>query len=102
MGIVTNPVPDNDLMLNDDPHSNNTMNDQPVMDNVRNRDINNEHNNILCNDTEATEGSSTKSCSTPAGEKEQLQHANKQETSNGHKKTQGDETCYKPDNSVPV
>ncbi|XP_026213286.1 alpha-2-antiplasmin-like isoform X2 [Anabas testudineus] len=102
MGIVTNPAPDNDLMLNDDPHGNNTMNDQPVMDNVRSRDINGEHNNIPCNEAEPAEGSSTHSCSAPTGEKEQLQHVNEQETSKGHKKIKGDETCYKSDNSVPA
>lgn len=64
MGIVTNPAPDNDPMLNDDSHSNHTMNDQPVMENS-------EHSNRLCSEAE---GSNMQSCNAPAGEGEQPQH----------------------------
>ncbi|KAM7373886.1 hypothetical protein PAMP_006576 [Pampus punctatissimus] len=81
MGIVTNPAPYNDAMLNDDPHSNSTMSDQPATSkNVSKRDIN----------------SSRQSCSAPIGEKEQLQPVNGLERSSGKKKTQGNETYFKP------
>lgn len=99
MGIVTNPAPDNDPMLNDDPHINSTMGDQPATESVRKSDINSELTS--CSDTEQAEGSSRQSCSTPTGEKEQLQPVNGLEGSSGKKKTQGNETYTKPDNSVP-
>ncbi|XP_029303455.1 LOW QUALITY PROTEIN: alpha-2-antiplasmin [Cottoperca gobio] len=73
MGIVTNPNPDNDPMLNDDPGSNSTMSDQPAMENVRKGDLNAIHNNRPCNEMEPAEGSHMMSCSAPAGEREQLQ-----------------------------
>ncbi|XP_040906670.1 alpha-2-antiplasmin [Toxotes jaculatrix] len=76
MGIVTNPGPDNDPMLNDDPQGNSTMSDQPVTDSVRERDINITHSNRSCSKLESAEGSSMQSCSAPAGEKEQLQSVN--------------------------
>ncbi|XP_056266772.1 alpha-2-antiplasmin isoform X2 [Pseudoliparis swirei] len=57
MGIVTNPAPDHDLMLNDDPGHNATMSDQPVADDIRNRDTD----------------SDAESCGAPAGGRQQLQ-----------------------------
>ncbi|TKS83421.1 Alpha-2-antiplasmin [Collichthys lucidus] len=72
MGIVTNPAPDNDPMLNDDSHSNHTMNDQPVMENS-------EHSNRLCSEAE---GSNMQSCNAPAGEGEQPQNVKGLDNSN--------------------
>lgn len=69
MGMVTNPAPDNDRMLNDDPHDNSTMSDQPVT-------VKSEHSNRSCSEREPAEGSCTQSCSAPAGETEQLQNVN--------------------------
>ncbi|XP_044077179.1 alpha-2-antiplasmin isoform X2 [Siniperca chuatsi] len=63
MGIVTKPAPGNDPMLNDDPHGNSTMGDQPVTEDVRKRDINSKHSNSSCSETEPAEGSSMQSCS---------------------------------------
>ncbi|XP_045896223.1 alpha-2-antiplasmin [Micropterus dolomieu] len=85
MGIVTNPAP-NDPMLNDDPHSNSTMGDQPVMEDVRKRDMNIKHSNRSCSETEPAEGSSIRSCSAPAGGRGQLQHVNELEGSDRKKK----------------
>ncbi|XP_044225547.1 alpha-2-antiplasmin isoform X2 [Thunnus albacares] len=99
MGIVTNPAPDNDPMLHDDPDGNSTMSDQPAMENTGKRDINSELTS--CSDTEQGEGSRRQSCSAPTGEKEQLQPVNGLESSSG-KKTGENETCSKPDNSVPA
>lgn len=65
MGVVTNPAPDNDRMLNDDPHYNSTMSDQPVT-------VNSDPSNSLCSEREPAEGSSLRSCSAPAGEGELL------------------------------
>nr|XP_020442873.1 alpha-2-antiplasmin-like [Monopterus albus] len=98
MGIVTNPAPDNNPMLNDDPHDNNTMSDQPVPGDVRVRGRNSEHSNRLCSETAA--GSSIQSCSAPADEEEQPQHVNGLDTGNRPKSTQEDESCSKPDDSV--
>ncbi|XP_071362402.1 alpha-2-antiplasmin-like [Trachinotus anak] len=98
MGIVTNPAPDNNPMLNDDPHSNSTMSDQPVTDSDNERDINTKQ----CSKTESAEGSSMRSCSAPSGEKEQPHSVNGLEDSNGLIKTQEDEICSKPDDSVPA
>uniref|UniRef100_A0A671VGU4 Serpin domain-containing protein n=2 Tax=Sparus aurata TaxID=8175 RepID=A0A671VGU4_SPAAU len=75
MGIVTNPAPDNDSMLNDDPHSNSTMSDQPVMENSY-------ENSRSCSEAGA-EGSSVQTCSAPAGEREHLQNVNGLEDSDG-------------------
>lgn len=75
MGIVTNPAPDNDSMLNDDPHSNSTMSDQPVMENSY-------ENSRSCSEAGA-EGSSMQTCSAPAGEREHLQNVNGLEDSDG-------------------
>lgn len=69
MGMVTNPAPDNDRMLNDDPHDNSTMSDQPVT-------VKSKHSNRSCSEREPAEGSSPQSCSAPAGETEQLQNVN--------------------------
>ncbi|XP_070700063.1 alpha-2-antiplasmin [Pempheris klunzingeri] len=74
MGIVTNPAPDNDLMLNDDPYGNSTMGDQPVTENVRERDMSNGHSN---------RSYSMQSCSAPTGEAEQ--HVNGLESSDKKK-----------------
>lgn len=53
MGIVTNPAPDNDRMLNDDPLVNGTMSDQSVT-------VDSKHSNSLCTERAA--------CSAPTGE----------------------------------
>ncbi|XP_029375556.1 alpha-2-antiplasmin [Echeneis naucrates] len=66
MGVVTNPAPDNAPMLNDDPHSNVTMSDQPVTNSHINRQ--------QC--SEAAGGSSTTPCTTAFGQDEQLLAAN--------------------------
>ncbi|XP_033492386.1 alpha-2-antiplasmin [Epinephelus lanceolatus] len=84
MGIVTNPAPDNGPMLNDDPSHNSTMSDQPVTENARNIDINSEHRS--CNMTVTAKDSSMRSCSAPAGEREQLQSVNGLEGSGKKKK----------------
>ncbi|XP_040006313.1 alpha-2-antiplasmin [Xiphias gladius] len=102
MGIVTNPAPDIDLMFNDDPRGNSTMSDQPITDSVRERDINSKHSNTSCSKTESAEGDSVQSRSAPAGEKEQPESVNGLEGSNWQKKTQGNKTCSKPDDSVPA
>ncbi|XP_068187650.1 alpha-2-antiplasmin-like [Antennarius striatus] len=65
LGVVTNPAPDNDKMVNDDPSGNNTMSDQPVVENS---------DDTSCRKLEPEEGASMQSCSAPAGEDEQLQH----------------------------
>nr|XP_046266696.1 alpha-2-antiplasmin-like isoform X1 [Scatophagus argus]XP_046266697.1 alpha-2-antiplasmin-like isoform X1 [Scatophagus argus] len=64
MGIVTNPAPDNDRVLNDDPHGNRTMSDQPVM-------VNSKDSDTLCSEIEPAEGGSMQSCSAPTGDSEQ-------------------------------
>ncbi|XP_026184343.1 alpha-2-antiplasmin [Mastacembelus armatus] len=92
MGIVTNPAPDNDPMINDGPQDNNTMSDQPVMDDVRIKVLNSENSNTLCN--QKAGGSNMASCSAPAGDMEQPQQVNGLET------TQEEETCSKPDDSA--
>ncbi|XP_041808772.1 alpha-2-antiplasmin [Chelmon rostratus] len=79
MGIVMNPAPDNNPMLHDDPHGNSTMSDQPVTDNS-------EHSNRLCSETEPAESSRVQSCSSPAGEREQLRHVKRLESTDGKKK----------------
>ncbi|KAM9348516.1 alpha-2-antiplasmin [Symphorus nematophorus] len=81
MGIVTNPAPDNNPMLNDDPLGNSTMSDQPVPNN-------NPYSNRSCSATEPAEGSSSsmQSCSASAGEREQLQPVNELEGNDGKKK----------------
>ncbi|XP_022077770.2 alpha-2-antiplasmin [Acanthochromis polyacanthus] len=93
MGVVTNPAPDHDPMLRDDPHGNGniTMSDQPVTDSARKRDTVGDHGDGL--HIEVVEGSSRQPCSAPSGDK----HVNELQ-----KKTQEDETCIKPDNSVPA
>ncbi|KAM4545876.1 alpha-2-antiplasmin [Odontesthes bonariensis] len=93
MGIVTNPAPDNDLMLNDDPHRNSTMSDQPSDQLAEKRDTNVELSNRLCSEAEPAEGGA------PCGEKEPSQQVNGQK---GQKKTEGRESGSTPDNSVPV
>lgn len=82
-------------MLNDDPHGNSTMGDQPVTDSAGERDIN-KHSDRLCSKIELVEDSGLQTCSDPAGEEEQLQSVNGLET-----KTQGKEIS-KPDDSVPA
>ncbi|XP_070773981.1 alpha-2-antiplasmin [Enoplosus armatus] len=82
MGIVTNPA----SMLNDDPHGNSTMSDQPVTEDARTRDININHSNRSCSETQPAEGSSMQLCSAPADEREQLQHVNGLEDSVRKKK----------------
>ncbi len=77
MGIVTNPTPDNDPMLNDQPLSNSTMSDQPVTEK-------NEHSNSSCSKTEPADGTTVQSCSAAAGKREQ--HVNGLEDSDGKKK----------------
>ncbi|XP_059208429.1 alpha-2-antiplasmin [Centropristis striata] len=67
MGVVTNPAPDDDPMLNDDPSRNSTMSDQPAAENILKTDIDSEHGNRSCSVTAAA------ACSAPAGETEQLQ-----------------------------
>ncbi|XP_019966206.1 alpha-2-antiplasmin [Paralichthys olivaceus] len=76
MGIVTNPSPNKDAMLNDDPHSNSTMSDQPVMDNVRERDTNSKHSNGSHRKLQSAEGSRMQPCSTLHREMEPLQSVN--------------------------
>ncbi|KAG7239092.1 hypothetical protein INR49_030024 [Caranx melampygus] len=97
MGVVTNPAPDNNPMLNDDPHGNSTMSDQPVMDSTR--DINSEQ----IRKTESEEGgsSSVRACSASSGEKEQPCSVNELE-GNRQKKTQEEKPSSIPDHSVPV
>ncbi|XP_072230989.1 alpha-2-antiplasmin isoform X2 [Leuresthes tenuis] len=90
MGIVTNPAPDNDPMLNDDPHHNSTMSDQPMA--AEKRDMNVELSNRLCSETEPADGA-------PCGEKEPWEQVNGQK---GQKKTAGGESGSTSDNSVPV
>ncbi|XP_035480373.1 alpha-2-antiplasmin isoform X1 [Scophthalmus maximus] len=94
MGIVTNPAPNNDAMLNDDPHNNSTMSDQPVMDSFSERDINSKHSN--------RSRSKIQSCSAPTGHNKHLQSVNGPEDSNGLKTTQENKTCSKPNDSVPA
>lgn len=53
MGIVTNPAPDNDRVLNDDPLVNRTLSDQPVT-------VDSNHSDSLCAERAA--------CSAPIGE----------------------------------
>ncbi|XP_041865095.1 alpha-2-antiplasmin [Melanotaenia boesemani] len=86
MGIVTNPSANNDPMLNDHPHGNSTMSDQPMEETAGKRDANVENSSSLYNETEVVE-----SCTASGGEKEQLQQVNGQEVSSGQKKTRGDE-----------
>ncbi|XP_068587841.1 alpha-2-antiplasmin [Cebidichthys violaceus] len=77
MGVVTNPAPDNDPMLNDDPGRNGTMSDQPLMDDVGKRDIDSERGNRSCSDTEAAEGGGgVRLCGAPAGGSQPLQSTN--------------------------
>ncbi|XP_034406282.1 alpha-2-antiplasmin [Cyclopterus lumpus] len=57
MGVVTNPAPDRDLMLNDDPGRNGTMSDQPLADDIGKRD----------------KDSDTEPGGAPAGGRQQLQ-----------------------------
>ncbi|XP_022600482.1 alpha-2-antiplasmin-like [Seriola dumerili] len=97
MGIVTNPAPDNDPMLNDGPLGNSTMSDQPTTDSDRERDINSKQSSK----TESAEGSSMASCSAPFGEREQPHSLNELEGGNEQKKTE-DRSCSKPDDSVPA
>lgn len=68
MGVVTNPAPNNNPMLNGDPNANSTMNDQPTDEANRNRGVSAELSNKL-----PAEGSSMTSCSAPGGEKVPLQ-----------------------------
>lgn len=69
MGIVTNPAPDNDRMVNDDPHVNGTMSDQPIP-------VSSNHSHSTCSETEPAGGRIAQSCSAPTGEREQLQQEN--------------------------
>lgn len=66
MGVVTNPAPENDHMLNDEPHDNSTMSDQPVV-------AENDDSSRLCMERDVAEGGRVQSCSTPVGEAEQPQ-----------------------------
>lgn len=63
MGVVTNPAPENDRMLNDQPHDNSTMSDQPDM--AKSAD-----SSRSCVERE---GGSVQSCGTPVGEEAQPQ-----------------------------
>ncbi|XP_069000079.1 alpha-2-antiplasmin isoform X1 [Embiotoca jacksoni] len=98
MGIVTNPAPDNDPMLRDEPHANGTMSDQPETL----RDTNTEYGNGLGGDASPAGGGGTQSCSAPAGEKEPSQNVNGLEGDDGKKTSQREESCSDPDNSVPA
>ncbi|XP_047199477.1 alpha-2-antiplasmin [Hippoglossus stenolepis] len=100
MGIVTNPAPNKDAMLNDDPQSNSTMSDQPVTDSVRERDMNSKHSNRSHRKLQSAEGSRMQPGSAPAGDKEQLQSVNGLEGI-GQKTAQDNETCSKPVDSAP-
>ncbi|KAK2827945.1 hypothetical protein Q5P01_018979 [Channa striata] len=82
MGIVTNPAPDKELMLNDDPYGNNTMSDQAVTDSNRQTDM----SSSSSSETDSAEVSSI------CGEKGQPQHVNGPESSAGQKKTQETQT----------
>lgn len=66
MGVVTNPAPENDHMLNDQPHDNSTMSDQPDM-------AKSDDSSRSCVERYAAEGGSVQLCSTPVGEEEQPQ-----------------------------
>lgn len=65
MGVVTNPAPDNDRTLSDDPHLNSTLSDQPA-------GATSDHSSSLCSESESAEGSSLRPCGAPAGEVEPL------------------------------
>ncbi|XP_054481489.1 alpha-2-antiplasmin [Anoplopoma fimbria] len=62
MGVVTNPAPDDDPMLNDDPGRNGTVSDQLAMDDVRKRDTDSKLLNRSCSETEPAEGGGVQSC----------------------------------------
>uniref|UniRef100_A0A3P8S8E9 Serpin domain-containing protein n=1 Tax=Amphiprion percula TaxID=161767 RepID=A0A3P8S8E9_AMPPE len=93
MGIVTNPAPDHDPMLRDDPHGNGngTMSDQPATDSAGKRDTVGDHSDGL--HMEEVEDNSWQPCSAPSGGK----HGNELQ-----KKTQEDETCLKTEDPVPA
>uniref|UniRef100_UPI0037E95C94 alpha-2-antiplasmin n=1 Tax=Semicossyphus pulcher TaxID=241346 RepID=UPI0037E95C94 len=79
MGIVTNPAPDNNPMLNDDPQvGNGTLSDQSVTENAKKIDLMNDHSNRSCSEVEPADGSIMQSCST--------QHVNGLESGNEKKK----------------
>ncbi|XP_017259319.1 alpha-2-antiplasmin [Kryptolebias marmoratus] len=97
MGVVTNPAPNNDPMLNDDPHGNSTMNDQPATEADRKRGAGVDHSNKL-----PAKGSSVTSCSAPDGDKKPLQQVGGPEGDQEKHQTQGDEPRSIRDNSVPA
>ncbi|CAN9501236.1 unnamed protein product [Ophioblennius macclurei] len=68
MGVVTNPAPDYEPLLSDDPHGNATMSDQPATDTAEERNTLNE----LRSETGSV-GGGAQSCSAPSGD-EQLQN----------------------------
>lgn len=94
MGVVTNPAPNKDPMLKDDPHGNSTMNDQPVTEKSI---VSVEHKNKL-----PADGNSVISCSTPSGEETPLQQIGVLEGDWEKHQTQEDEACSPQDNAVPV
>ncbi|XP_029029218.1 alpha-2-antiplasmin [Betta splendens] len=94
MGIITNPVPDKDLMPSDDPQGNNTIDHQPPMNNGRNRDASSE-NNSTSRSEHVAHGSSPQPNSAATGEKKQL-------TRTRQKEAQADEICSKSHTMVPA